>query len=127
MAGYAGIVADSNALRVRRSKLHAGGDHSLCKEGRPCRRLALVLGGAVRPAPGGLVAAVAAEFAGGDDATVRELALKLAELADQPGPQSVAACRALGELLAATRGGGEPEPERLAVARRSGSGRRRGS
>lgn len=120
-------MADSNALRVRRSKLHAGGDHSLCKEGRPCRRLALVPEGAVRPSPAGLVAAVAAEFAGSDDATVRELALKLAELADQPGPQSVAACRALGELLAATRGGGEPEPERLAVARRPGSGRRRGS
>jgi hypothetical protein len=101
----------------------------LCKEGRPCRRLALVPedGGRMPSSPGGLVAAVAAEFAGSDDATVRELALKLAELADQPGPQSVAACRALGELLAATRGGGEPESERLAVARRPGSGRRRGS
>jgi hypothetical protein len=109
-------MADSNALRVRRSKLHAAGDHSLCKPDRPCRRLALVPDDARASSSSGLVAAVAAEFADSDDATVRELALKLAELADQPGPQSVAACRALGELLAATRGGRELEPKVAAAA-----------
>jgi hypothetical protein len=87
----------------------------LCKEGRPCRRLAAV------PDSGGvsgLLEAVDAEFAGGGDETVRQLALKLAELADQPGPQSVAACRALGELIDAKR---RPDAGPQEV-----SGRRRG-
>jgi hypothetical protein len=80
--------------------------------------LAVVPDDARASSSSGLVDAVAAEFAGSDDATVRELALKLAELADQPGPQSVAACRALGELLAAQRGSREPELRAAAAPKR---------
>ena len=112
------IVPDSNALRVRRSKLHASGDHSLCKPERPCRMLSVVPVDARASSSSGLVDAVAAEFAGSDDETVRQLALRLAELADQPGPQSVAACRALGELVAAQRDQRVPQRDQHVPHRR---------
>jgi hypothetical protein len=68
-----------------------------------------------------LLEALDAELDDGDR-TVRALAFRLAKLSAGSGPAAVSALRALGELLAATRGGREPEPKVAASpARRRGS------
>jgi hypothetical protein len=94
-------VADSGALRVRRARLHARGEHELCRESSSCRRpLRVAVAG---DPPGGLVGAVAAELAEADP-VVRELGLRLADIAAEGrGPAQVNALRALGELLAEQR------------------------
>jgi hypothetical protein len=95
-------MADSDALRARRRRLHAKGDHTLC---RPDRCPAL--GAPPRPAVGDVTSlekAVEIEFAG-EDVMSRALALRLVELSAGPGVGGVAAVKALGELIAAQRGG----------------------
>jgi hypothetical protein len=93
-------MADSAAVRARRKRLHAAGDHSMCRPG--CgQRLRVAT---VDDMPG-LVAAVAGEFPESDP-LVRALALKLAQAATEShGTAGVQALRALGELIAAQRGG----------------------
>jgi hypothetical protein len=86
-------VADSVALRSRRHRMHVDGDHSLCRHGP-------LVG--VRSEPGRLVRALLEEFPSSDPVS-RELALRLAELAAGSGAAAVAACRALGELVAHQR------------------------
>jgi hypothetical protein len=78
------IVADDDAVRSRRKRAHANGDHSGC-------------GGRLRVATDGdvsaLRAAVEAEFAA-DDVLVLALASRLAEVAAEGhGPAAVAARR----------------------------------
>ena len=87
-------MADSVALRSRRHRAHVDGDHSLCREGCGVREQAR--------ADGSLRRALLAEIPE-DDPVSRELAVRLAELADGRGAAAVAACRALGELMAAQR------------------------
>jgi len=92
-------MADSDAVRARRKRLHASGDHSQCRPG--CDRRLRVA--SVDDTPG-LVAAVQGEF-GESDPLVRALALKLAQAATEShGTAGVQALRALGELVAAQRG-----------------------
>jgi hypothetical protein len=89
-------MADSEALRSRRKRLHAAGDHSTCRAG--CLRVAD--GDLDRD---GLVVAVEAEF-GSADPLVLALARRLAVMAvEGRGAAAVAALRALGELVAAQR------------------------
>jgi hypothetical protein len=93
-------VADSAAVRARRKRAHASGDHSMCRAG--CERRLRV---ASVDDVSGLVAAVHAEFGEGDP-LVRSLALRLAAVASEGhGTAAVAALRGLGELVAAQRGG----------------------
>jgi hypothetical protein len=92
-------VADSAAVRARRKRLHAAGDHSTCRPG--CERRLRVA--SVDDTPG-LIAAVHNEFPE-TDPLVRALALKLAQAAvESHGTAGVQALRALGELVAAQRG-----------------------
>jgi hypothetical protein len=89
-------VADSQALRSRRSRRHRDGDHSLCRHGEVTP---------IRP-PGSaddLAAAVRAEFPETDRLS-RALALRLVDLAAGHGVAAVQALRALGELTASQRG-----------------------
>lgn len=89
-------MADSGALRARRARAHANGDHELCRPGSKCRQPA-------GPAPAnGLTASVMAVLAETDE-SVQQLGLRLAAIAtDGRGTAAqVAAIRALGELLAA--------------------------
>jgi hypothetical protein len=91
-------MADSVALRSRRKRRHAAGDHSECRPG--CERRLRV---ATVDDVSGLRASVAVEF-GADDEVVRALALRLATIAEQGhGVAAVTALRALGELIAAQR------------------------
>jgi hypothetical protein len=95
-----GGVADSAALRARRKRLHAAGDHSTCRPG--CEHRLRVASADDMP---GLVAAVQGEFPESDP-LVRALALKLAQAAvESHGTAGVQALRALGGLVAAQRGG----------------------
>jgi hypothetical protein len=106
-------VADSDAIRAKRYRMHQQGDHSECKTGR-CQVLTVVPDGAGAPAPSGdvaeLLAAVEEEFPPSDRLS-RALARRLAGLSDGRGPAAVQALRALGELVAAQRDG----PGRLGV------------
>ena len=91
-------MPDSEALRSRRSRAHAAGDHGLCTA-----RCRLRVAG-----PGdvdALVAAVDLDFPDdGADPLVRELARRLALIgARGHGVAAVTALRALGELVAAQR------------------------
>ena len=93
-------MADSDALRTRRSRQHKAGDHALCLPGRCTVRSA-----APRDVPGDtgvLERAVLAEFDGPDEMS-RALALRLVELAGGPGVGGVQAVRALAELIASQR------------------------
>ena len=72
-----GGVADSAAVRARRKRLHANGDHSTCRAG--CERRLRV---ATVDDVSGLVAAVQTEF-GEDDPLVRSLAVRLATVASE--------------------------------------------
>jgi hypothetical protein len=93
-------MADSEAVRARRKRRHAAGDHSQCRPGCEQRlRVATV------DDVSGLVAAVEVEFAEGD-VLVLALARRLARVASEGhGLAAVSALRALGELVAAQRGG----------------------
>jgi hypothetical protein len=95
-------MADSDAMRARRSRAHRQGNHDLCLVGR-CKELG--------PSPAQqqaaqatakLAAAVLEEFPE-SDALSRALALRLVELSEGRGPAAVQALRALGELVAAQR------------------------
>jgi hypothetical protein len=88
-------VADSAALRMRRSRAHAQGDHTLCKHGPQTEE----------QATGDLVAAVLAEWDGADPLS-RAMAVRLAQLAGGRGPAAVSALRGLAELTAYQRGPG---------------------
>jgi hypothetical protein len=91
-------MPDSGALRARRARAHAAGDHALCRPS--CGGSLRVARPADAPA---LLAAVEAEFAG-EDALVRALAVRLATVAAEGhGVAAVSALRALGELVAAQR------------------------
>jgi hypothetical protein len=92
-------MADSDAVRARRKRAHAAGDHSLCRPG--CERRLRV---ATEDDVSVFRAAVEAEFAEGDE-MVRSLAIRLATIAAEGhGVPAVTALRALGELVAAQRG-----------------------
>jgi hypothetical protein len=121
-------MADSDAIRARRSRLHKIGDHSLCRPERcPAlgrRRLSAVPDDATAVLPAEvaeLIGALDAEL-DANDRTVRALALRLAKLSAGSGPSSVQALRALGELVAAQRDRDGPVPARRG---RDGSGRRK--
>jgi hypothetical protein len=95
-------MADSGAVRARRSRQHAQGNHELCRPSSACKRSSLRVA-SVGDVPAGLVGAVLAELADAD-ATVRELALRLAQIAEtSPGMAGVQATKALAELVAAQR------------------------
>jgi hypothetical protein len=93
-------VADSDARRARRYRLHRDGDHSLCVADR-CSAAGLR-----EPAPDGstqrLRAAIRAEFPAEDEMSLA-LAERLADLSAGKGAAAVQALRALGELVAAQR------------------------
>jgi hypothetical protein len=94
-------VADDDAVRSRRKRRHAQGDHSSCLPTR-CR----ALGAPATPKAGDtspLAAAVLEEFPSHDPMS-RALALRLVELAAGPGVGGVSAVKALAELVAAQRG-----------------------
>lgn len=88
-------MADSAALRMRRSRAHAQGDHHLCRHGPQGEDEEI----------GALVEAVAAEWDGHDPLS-RAMALRLARLAGGKGPAAVSALRGLAELAAYQRGPG---------------------
>jgi hypothetical protein len=91
-------MADSEAVRAKRSRAHRHGDHSLCDPAR-CS-----LGSDDLPVEVvELLEALDAEL-DDEDRTVRALAFRLARLSAGNGPAAVSALRALGELLAAQRG-----------------------
>jgi hypothetical protein len=93
-------VADSDALRTRRSRAHRAGDHSLCLPTR-CR----ALGAPPTPKAGDvsdLEKAVREEFGEADPLSLA-LALRLVTLGGGPGVAGVNAVRALAELVAAQR------------------------
>ena len=97
-------MADSDALRMRRSRAHAAGDHHLCVVGR-CKELGP--SGeqqATDRATAELAAAVLEEFPE-DDRLSRAMALRLVALSAGKGPAAVGAIRALGELTAYQREG----------------------
>ena len=95
-------MADSPALRARRKRLHAAGDHSVCRPGCE-RRLRVASRDDV--AASELVAAVEDEFPD-TDPLVRALALRLARVAvEGHGAAAVQAMRALAELVSAQREG----------------------
>jgi hypothetical protein len=97
-------VADSDALRMRRSRAHAAGNHDLCLIGR-CKELGpSAEQRATDQATAELAAAVVAEFPESDPLS-RALALRLVELSGGRGPAAVQALRALGELVSYQRDG----------------------
>jgi ATP/maltotriose-dependent transcriptional regulator MalT len=97
-------MADSDALRQRRSRAHQAGIHELCIPGR-CKELgSSAAQQAAEVATARLAAAVEAEFSE-EDALSRALALRLVELSGGRGPAAVQALRALGELVAYQRDG----------------------
>jgi hypothetical protein len=96
-------MADPAALRMRRSRAHAAGDHDLCIIGR-CKALGpSPEQQATDQATAELAAAVLEEFPESDRLS-RALALRLATLSGGKGPAAVQAARALGELVAWQRG-----------------------
>jgi hypothetical protein len=109
-------VADSDAMRAKRSRLHRQGDHSQCSPSRCTalggRRLSAVPDDAQAVLPDEvleLLEALDTEL-DADDRTVRALAFRLARLSATSGPAAVQALRALGELVAAQRGRHLPQP-----------------
>jgi hypothetical protein len=92
-------MADSNALRMRRSRAHQAGIHELCLPGR-CKH-AGVTADQLAEAEGiaRLRAAVLEEFPESDPLS-RAMALRLVDLAAGRGPAAVNAIRNLGELVA---------------------------
>lgn len=88
-------MADSAALRMKRSRAHRQGDHQWCKHGPQGEEEEVAA----------LVAAVAAEWDDHDPLS-RAMALRLARLAGGRGPAAVSALRGLAELAAFQRGPG---------------------
>jgi hypothetical protein len=95
-------LADSNAVRLRRSRAHQAGIHEFClpdhcKEAglSPERQQAT-------EATAALAAAVREEFSAEDPLSLA-LALRLVGLAEGRGVAAVQALRALGELVATQR------------------------
>jgi hypothetical protein len=89
-------MADSEAIRSHRKRLHAAGDHATCRPG--CLRVA----SDTDKDP--LVMAAETEFADSDP-LVKALGLRLARVAAEGhGVPAVSALRALAELVAAQRG-----------------------
>jgi hypothetical protein len=122
-------VADSDAIRAKRSRLHRQGDHSRCSPERCAalggRRLSAVPDDATATLPAevvDLLEALDGELDAGDR-TVRALAFRLARLSASTGPAAVQSLRALGELVAAQRDRDVPVP--AARRGRGGSGRRK--
>ena len=96
-------MADSDALRMRRSRAHAAGDHDLCLVGR-CKALGpSAEQRETERATAELAAAVVAEFPESDRLS-RAMAMRLVALSAGKGPAAVQALRALGELTAWQRG-----------------------
>jgi hypothetical protein len=96
-------MADSNALRMRRSRAHQAGIHELCLPGR-CKELGLDQAQqSAAEATARLLAAVREEFPESDPLSLA-LAERLAEVSGGRGPAAVSALKALGELVAAQRG-----------------------
>jgi hypothetical protein len=96
-------MADSDALRMRRSRAHASGDHHLCLVGR-CKELGpSAEQRATDQATAELAAAVLEEFPETDRLS-RAMAMRLVALSAGRGPAAVGALRALGELTAWQRG-----------------------
>jgi hypothetical protein len=94
-------MADSDAVRAKRYRLHRQGDHSLCKGS--CVRLTVLPDRELAGGESALAAAVRVEFAEADP-LVAALAERLAEVASaSDGPAAVAATKALAELTAAQR------------------------
>lgn len=92
-------MADSDALRMRRSRAHAAGDHHLCIVGR-CKELGpSAEQRAAEVATARLMAAVEQEFPTHDELS-RALAARLVELSAGKGPAAVQSLRALAELVA---------------------------
>lgn len=95
-------MADSSALRMRRSRAHAAGIHELCLPGRCKEKGPDDKQQKAAQATARLAAAVLEEFPE-TDALSRALALRLVELSEGRGPAAGQALRALGELVAAQR------------------------
>jgi hypothetical protein len=93
-------VADGDALRSRRYRLHRDGDHSLCKPER-CARAGKVAA-PVDASARRLHAAVRVEFPASDEMSLA-LAERLADLSAGRGAAAVQALKALAELVAAQR------------------------
>jgi hypothetical protein len=83
-------MADSDALRSRRKRLHSAGDHSLC------RRCDALSAASAAPAAG--------DLPGGPDAALLRLAIRL-EAAHEANPGDAAVARVLKETLLALRAG----------------------
>src|SRR5262245_30488638 len=95
-------MADSDALRARRYRLHRQNDHSLCRPA--CGRLQVGPEGASSlPLETAELETAVRDELGEDDPLVLALALRLTQLAAGSGPAAVQAVRALGELLAQHR------------------------
>jgi hypothetical protein len=93
-------MADSDALRSRRKRLHSGGDHSLC---RRC---------------GGRGAELATVVAGGvpvDPQTALEALARRLEGAHEADPGDAAVARVLKDTLLALRGEAKPDAELAAL------------
>jgi hypothetical protein len=97
-------MADSAALRARRSRAHRAGIHELCLPGRCPEKGLDASQQATAEDTARLREAVLAEFPDTDPLS-RALALRMVELSDGRGPAAVQALRALGELVAYQRDG----------------------
>jgi hypothetical protein len=95
-------MADSDAVRSRRKRAHAAGDHSLC---RRCKGLS---------APGPVPAPPAPGDARVDPgASLERLAARL-EAAHEANPSDAAVARVLKDVLVVLRGPGETADRELA-------------
>jgi hypothetical protein len=95
-------MADSDALRMRRSRAHQAGIHELCLPGRCKEKGPSEAQQAAQAATARLREAVLAEFPA-DDALSLALAQRLVELSAGRGPAAVQSLRALAELTAFQR------------------------
>ena len=102
-------VVDTDAVRARRKRRHAVGDHGLCRPERcpaagtvgtvvDLRTSSVTVPESVTALRDAIVDEVADQ-----DPTVRALAIRLAELTATSSPAGVAAARALAELVSALR------------------------
>jgi hypothetical protein len=94
-------MADSGALRQRRARRHARGEHDLCRPTALCRRGLRLAGPDDEPTD--LADAVRNELAG-VDVTVMAMAMNLVRVATRGNTVAqVSATRALAELISAQR------------------------
>src|SRR6266702_3272008 len=94
-------MADPNAVRSRRKRLHAAGDHSMCRHGARGRLAAV-------PAPGDMPVDARASL----EALARRL--EAAHVAD---PADAAVARELRATLLALPAGADPDDDPLAELR----------